>query len=57
MSALTDPQARAGHGERARQAVLPLTPDAMTLQLVLLYRDLLAAAHAARTEPAKSAAL
>jgi len=27
------------------------------LQLVLLYRDLLAAAHAARTEPAKSAAL
>jgi len=54
---LTDPQARAGRGERARQAVLPLTPDAMTLQLVLLYRDLLAAAHAARTEPAKSAAL
>jgi hypothetical protein len=29
----------------------------MTLQLVLLYRDLLAAAHAARTEPPKSAAL
>jgi UDP-glucose:(heptosyl)LPS alpha-1,3-glucosyltransferase len=57
MSTLTDPQARAGRGERAREAVLPLTPDAMTLQLVLLYRDLLAAAHAARTEPPKSAAL
>jgi UDP-glucose:(heptosyl)LPS alpha-1,3-glucosyltransferase len=57
MSMLTDPQARAGRGERAREAVLPLTPDAMTLQLVLLYRDLLAAAHAARTEPPKSAAL
>lgn len=57
MSALTEPQARAGRGERAREAVLPLTPEAMTLQLVLLYRDLLAAAHAARTEPPKSAAL
>jgi UDP-glucose:(heptosyl)LPS alpha-1,3-glucosyltransferase len=57
MSTLTDPQARAGRGERAREAVLPLTPDAMTLQLVLLYRDLLAAAHAARTEQPKSAAL
>jgi UDP-glucose:(heptosyl)LPS alpha-1,3-glucosyltransferase len=57
MSTLTDPQARAGRGERAREAVLPLTPDAMTLQLVLLYRDLLAAAHVARTEPPKSAAL
>jgi UDP-glucose:(heptosyl)LPS alpha-1,3-glucosyltransferase len=57
MSTLADPQARAERGERARQAVLPLTPEAMTLQLVLLYRDLLAAAHAARTEPPKSAAL
>ena len=57
MNTLTDPQARAERGERARLAVLPLTPDAMTLQLVLLYRDLLAAAHAARTEPPKSAAL
>jgi UDP-glucose:(heptosyl)LPS alpha-1,3-glucosyltransferase len=57
MGALTDPQARTGRGERARAAVLALTPDAMTLQLVLLYRDLLAAAHAARTEPPKSAAL
>jgi UDP-glucose:(heptosyl)LPS alpha-1,3-glucosyltransferase len=57
MSTLTDPQARAGRGERAREAVLPLTPDVMTLQLVLLYRDLLAAAHAARTEQPKTAAL
>ncbi|HEV7412811.1 MAG TPA: glycosyltransferase family 4 protein [Casimicrobiaceae bacterium] len=57
MSTLTDPQARAGRGERAREAVLPLTPEAMTLQLVLLYRDLLAAAHAARTEQPKTAAL
>ena len=39
------------------RTALPLTPDAMTLKLVLLYRDLLAAAHAARTEPPKAAAL
>jgi len=57
MRTLTDPEARAGRGERAREAVLPLTPEAMTLQLVLLYRDLLAAAHAARTEQPKTAAL
>jgi UDP-glucose:(heptosyl)LPS alpha-1,3-glucosyltransferase len=47
MMTLTDAGARAPLGERAREAVLPLTPPAMTLQLVLLYRDLLAAAHAA----------
>jgi UDP-glucose:(heptosyl)LPS alpha-1,3-glucosyltransferase len=57
MSTLTDAEARAGRGARAREAVLPLTPEAMTLQLVLLYRDLLAAAHAARTEQPKTAAL
>ena len=57
MRTLTDPEARAGRGERAREAVLPLTPEAMTLQLVLLYRDLLAAAHAARTEQRKTPAL
>jgi UDP-glucose:(heptosyl)LPS alpha-1,3-glucosyltransferase len=51
MTALTDPQARMTLGTRARDAVLPLTPDAMTLQLALLYRDLLAAAYAAKTEP------
>ncbi|HTP48158.1 MAG TPA: glycosyltransferase family 4 protein [Casimicrobiaceae bacterium] len=47
MTTLTDPAARAALGARAREAVLPLTPAAMTLQLVLLYRDLLAAAYAA----------
>jgi UDP-glucose:(heptosyl)LPS alpha-1,3-glucosyltransferase len=47
MMTLTDAGARAALGSRAREAVLPLTPDAMTLQLVLLYRDLLAAAYAA----------
>jgi UDP-glucose:(heptosyl)LPS alpha-1,3-glucosyltransferase len=57
MSTLTDAEARTGRGERAREAVLTLTPEAMTLQLVLLYRDLLAAAHAARTEQPKTAAL
>jgi UDP-glucose:(heptosyl)LPS alpha-1,3-glucosyltransferase len=47
MMTLTDAGARAALGARARDAILPLTPDAMTLQLVLLYRDLLAAAYAA----------
>ena len=47
MMTLTDANARAVLGARGREAVLPLTPAAMTLQLVLLYRDLLAAAHAA----------
>jgi len=56
MTALADPQLRAALGTRARDAVLPLTPDAMTLQLVLLYRDLLAAAYAAKTEPQARAA-
>ncbi len=48
MSALTDPELRNAMGARARDAVLPLTPAAMTLQLALLYRDLLAAAYAAK---------
>jgi UDP-glucose:(heptosyl)LPS alpha-1,3-glucosyltransferase len=50
MMTLTDPNARTVLGARGREAVLPLTPAAMTLQLVLLYRDLLAAAHAAMPE-------
>jgi UDP-glucose:(heptosyl)LPS alpha-1,3-glucosyltransferase len=50
MTTLTDAEARATLGARAREAVLRLTPSAMTLQLVLLYRDLLAAAHAAGTQ-------
>jgi UDP-glucose:(heptosyl)LPS alpha-1,3-glucosyltransferase len=54
MTTLVDPQVRSAMGARARDAVLPLTPEAMTLQLALLYRDLLAAAYAARP-PAKPA--
>jgi UDP-glucose:(heptosyl)LPS alpha-1,3-glucosyltransferase len=42
MMTLTAPTARAALGPRAREAVMPLTPDAMTLKLVLLYRDLMA---------------
>ena len=48
MMTLTDAQARGVLGARAREAVLPLTPASMTLQLALLYRDLLAAAYAAK---------
>jgi UDP-glucose:(heptosyl)LPS alpha-1,3-glucosyltransferase len=47
MMTLTDRGARERLGARGREAALKLTPAAMTLQLVLLYRDLLAAAHAA----------
>ncbi len=56
MTTLTDAEARATLGARAREAVLPLTPSAMTLQLVLLYRDLLAAAHAAGTQASRKPA-
>ena len=49
MQTLTDDApTRAAQGARARAAVLPLTPSAMTLQMALLYRDLLAAAYAAK---------
>lgn len=43
MRTLLDPATRARQGSNARRAVLPLSPSATTLQLVLLYRDLLAA--------------
>lgn len=43
MRTLLDPATRARQGGNARRAVLPLSPSATTLQLVLLYRDLLAA--------------
>jgi len=56
MQALTEAPKRETQGARARAAVLPLTPSAMTLQLALLYRDLLAAAYAAKPVP-KAAAL
>jgi UDP-glucose:(heptosyl)LPS alpha-1,3-glucosyltransferase len=55
MTTLTDAAARAALGARAREAVLPLTPSAMTLKLVLIYRDLLAAAHAAGRAAPKAA--
>src|SRR5207237_3464661 len=48
---LLDATTRARLGANARRAVLPLSPAATTLQLVLLYRDLLAA-----TVQAKAAA-
>jgi UDP-glucose:(heptosyl)LPS alpha-1,3-glucosyltransferase len=57
MSMLTDAPTRLAMGTRARAAVLPLTPAAMTLQLALLYRDLLAAAHAAKAPAPVAAAL
>jgi UDP-glucose:(heptosyl)LPS alpha-1,3-glucosyltransferase len=57
MITLTDAEARRLLGGRARDAVLPLTPAAMTLQLVLLYRDLIAAAVAVRDGEEKPAAL
>ena len=41
MQAMRDPQLRAAMGQRGRTAVEPLTPAAMTLQLVLLYKQLL----------------
>ena len=50
MRALLDPQRRERLGANAREAVAALTPDATTLQFVLLFKDLLTAsaqAHAA----------
>jgi UDP-glucose:(heptosyl)LPS alpha-1,3-glucosyltransferase len=49
MMTLTARDARETLGVRAREAALTLTPAAMTLQMALLYRDLLAAAYAAKT--------
>jgi UDP-glucose:(heptosyl)LPS alpha-1,3-glucosyltransferase len=48
MGALVDRQRRERQGANARQAVAPLTPAAATLQLVLLFRDLLTASAQAR---------
>jgi hypothetical protein len=48
MRSLLDPVARAHMGPRSRRAILPFAPAAMTLKLVLLYRDLLAATVATR---------
>ncbi len=46
---LLAPDVRARLGESARNAVLPLSPAAMTLKLVLLYKELLEASIAYRT--------
>jgi len=43
MRTLADAAIRERMGTNARNAVLPLTPDAMTLRLVLLYKELLEA--------------
>ncbi|MCC6197312.1 MAG: glycosyltransferase family 4 protein [Burkholderiales bacterium] len=65
MRILLDPQARARLGANARGGVLPLTPAAMTLKLVLIYKELLefsvahkiaARATEQRTGPATSEA-
>ena len=48
MRSLLTPETRERLGANARKAALPLSPAAITLQLVLLYRDLLAATVTAR---------
>ncbi|MEO5701235.1 MAG: glycosyltransferase family 4 protein [Casimicrobiaceae bacterium] len=54
MASLQDPALRQRMGAAARAGVAELTPAAMTLKLVLLYRDLLAAAAQARATPASA---
>lgn len=49
LTALLDPTVRTRLGENARQAVLPLSPSAMTLKLVLLYKQMLEASVAHKT--------
>ncbi len=48
MRALLDGDARLRMGDSARRAVMPLSPAAMTLKLVLLYKELLEASVAHR---------
>jgi UDP-glucose:(heptosyl)LPS alpha-1,3-glucosyltransferase len=56
MRALMDGALRARLGANARNAMLPFTPPAMTLQLVLLYKALLEASVARRRgNPARAA--
>lgn len=55
MHALADPLLRQAMGTRARDAVLPFSPPAMTLKLVLIYKALLEASVAHRMA-AKAAA-
>jgi UDP-glucose:(heptosyl)LPS alpha-1,3-glucosyltransferase len=51
MRALLDAGTRNRLGENARRAIEPLTSSAMTLKLVLLYKELLEASIAHRTQP------
>jgi len=53
MRVLQEPSTRAGLSANARRAVLPLSPPAITLQQVLLYRDLLATPGPGRTTAAQ----
>ncbi len=55
MRALADPAIRERMGANARQAMLPLSSSAMTLKLVLLYKELLAASVAHRLPAAAKA--
>jgi UDP-glucose:(heptosyl)LPS alpha-1,3-glucosyltransferase len=48
MRAMLDPATRERMGANGRSAVLPLTPEAMTLELVLLYKKLLEESAAQR---------
>ncbi len=50
MRSMLAPATRERQGANARNAALPLSPAAITLQLVLLYRDLLAATVTARAQ-------
>jgi UDP-glucose:(heptosyl)LPS alpha-1,3-glucosyltransferase len=58
MQALVDPDLRARLADNARRAALPLSPSAMTLKLVLLYKELLEAsvAHRMAARAARDAA-
>jgi UDP-glucose:(heptosyl)LPS alpha-1,3-glucosyltransferase len=56
MRMLLDAGTRERMGGNARRAVLPLTPSAMTLKLVLLYKELLEASVAHKTAARAAAA-
>ena len=51
MRTLLDAETRKRQGANARRAVEPLTPSAMTLKLVLLYKDLLEESVKHKTAP------
>jgi len=56
MRMLLDPMLRERMGHNARRAVAPLTPAAMTLQLVLLYKQLMEASIAKQQAKKRQAA-